>query len=52
MKIIEYQMEQVGGIVDVTIDFNETNLEIAKKEAYNGVYTIKEVDLAGGDTDE
>lgn len=42
MKIIKYQMQQGDGVVDVEINYNETNLEIAKKEAYNGEYVIED----------
>lgn len=42
MRIIKYQMKQNDALLSVTIDYNETNLEIAKKEAYNGVYTIED----------
>ena len=42
MKIIKYQMQQNDALLNVTIDYNETNLEIAKKEAYNGEYVIED----------
>ena len=41
MKVIKYKLEQVDTLVDVLMEFNETNLEIAKKEAFNGDYTIE-----------
>lgn len=40
METIKYKMEQNGTLLDVSIGYNEIDLEIAKKEAYNGVYTI------------
>lgn len=42
MKVIKYKMEQCGSILDVVIGYNDTNLETAKKEAYNGEYAIVE----------
>ena len=42
MKTINYKMEQGEGFADVSIGYNETNLEIAKKEAFNGEYTIED----------
>lgn len=42
MKIINYKMEQGEGFCDVSIGYNDTNLEIAKKEAFNGEYTIED----------
>ena len=47
MKYIHYQMQMSGdeeGVVlsDVKINYSESNLEIAKKEAYNGEYTIED----------
>lgn len=42
MKTINYKMEQGEGFCDVSIGFNDTNLEIAKKEAFNGEYTIED----------
>lgn len=44
MKVIKYKLEQTDTLVDVLIGYNETNLEIAKKEAFNGDYTIEEQD--------
>ena len=35
-------IEQI--LLDVTMGWNEANEEIAKREAYNGKYTIEEVD--------
>lgn len=54
MKILKYKLcskvnygtEEEPNIVetfsDVTMGWNETNEEIAKKEAYNGEYTIED----------
>lgn len=42
MKTIKYKLKQFDTLVDVLIDYNETNLEIAEKEAYNGDYTIED----------
>lgn len=38
MKIIKYMMDNL----QVTMTWNEANEEIAKKEAYNGEYTIED----------
>lgn len=40
MKIIKYKFGNSN--VDVTATWNEINEEIAKKEAYNGEYTIED----------
>ena len=42
MKVIKYKLQQVDGLVDVSIEYNETNLEIAKREALNGECTIED----------
>lgn len=42
MKVIEYKMKQSDTLIDVSIGYNETDLEIAKKEAFNGEYTIED----------
>ena len=42
MKIIRYEMKQGETFIPVSIDYNKTNLEIAKKEAFNGEYTIED----------
>lgn len=42
MKIIKYEMNQGDTLIAVSIGYNETNLEIAKKEAFNGEYTIED----------
>lgn len=42
MKFINYEMKQNEELLPVSIGYNETNLEIAKKEAYNGEYTIED----------
>lgn len=44
MKVIFYKIEQNGTLLDVSITYNETNLEIAKKEAHNGEYTIEDIE--------
>jgi hypothetical protein len=44
MNEIKYQMEQNGILLDVSIGYNEINLETAKSEAYKGVYTIYDED--------
>ena len=44
METIKYKMEQNGTLFDVSIGYNETDLEIAKREVYNGVYTIYDED--------
>lgn len=48
MRFIRYKMEQNGKLLDVAIGYNETNLGIAKAEAYNGQYIIEEDDEAKG----
>ena len=42
MKVIKYQMLQGDDVCDVSIDYNEANLAIAEKEAFNGEYTIED----------
>lgn len=43
MKVIKYRIEQSGGsLLETTIGYNESSLEIAKAEAYNGEYTIED----------
>lgn len=42
MKTIKYKIKQYDTLLDVAIGYNETNLETAKKEAFNGEYTIVE----------
>jgi hypothetical protein len=42
-KVIKYDIKQGNGSSEVVIDYNSTNLEIAKKESVDGKYTI--VDL-------
>ena len=46
MKVIKYQIctqaEDTTILSFVTMDWNETNEEIAKREAYNGEYTIED----------
>lgn len=42
-KFISYQyLQEENKLADVVIGWNETNEEIAKKEAYNGEYEIFE----------
>ena len=40
MKIIKYRIEENDFFYDAKMDYNEANLEIAKKEAFNGEYII------------
>lgn len=40
MKMIQYSMSE-NGIV-ISMDWSEANEEIAKKEAFGGVYTIED----------
>ena len=43
MKILKYNFCSEEGILfPVEMDWNEANEEIAKKEAYNGEYTIED----------
>lgn len=46
MKVIKYNLctifEEEEILTPVIIDWNEVNEEIAKKEAYNGEYTIED----------
>ena len=47
MKYIHYQMqmsseEEEVVLSDVKMNYSEPNLEIAKREAYNGEYTIED----------
>lgn len=42
MKVIRYKMQQGEEFCNVEIDYNEANLSIAKKEAFNGEYTIED----------
>lgn len=49
MKVIKYQMLQGDKPCNVTIDYNEENLEIAKNEAINGEYTVEETDTTISD---
>ena len=42
MKVIKYKMLQGDDVCDVSIDYNESNLAIAEKEAFNGEYTIED----------
>ncbi len=44
MKVIKYQMRQGAELCDVVIGYNETNLGIAKKEAYNGEYLLEDIE--------
>lgn len=44
MKMIKYQMQQGDGLCDAMIGYNEINLAIAKKEAYNGEYVIVDME--------
>lgn len=41
-KVILYRSSKSQGTVE--IDYNETNLEIAKREAIDGKYSITEVE--------
>ena len=36
------EVEQKESLATVTVDYSEANEEIAKKEAYNGEYTIED----------
>lgn len=43
MKILKYNLCTEEGILfPVEMDWNEANEEIAKREAYNGEYTIED----------
>ena len=43
MKILKYNFcSEEGILLPVEMDWNEANEEIAKKEAYNGEYTIED----------
>jgi hypothetical protein len=42
MKIIKYKMQSGDELIEVTLGYNETSVEIAKAEAYNGEYTIED----------
>lgn len=43
MKVIKFEIKKEGFTdVSVVAPYNETNLEIAKKEAYNGEYVIED----------
>ena len=47
MKYIHYQMQMSSEeeeviLSDVKMNYSEPNLEIAKREAYNGEYTIED----------
>jgi hypothetical protein len=46
MKVINYKMkigmDENPNFVPVSMTYSEDNLEIAKKEAYNGEYQISE----------
>ena len=46
MKVIKYQIctqtEEAAIFSSVTMDWNESNEEIAKREAHNGEYTIED----------
>jgi hypothetical protein len=43
MKKLKYQIKCGDSIYDVVMDYSEANEEIAKREAYNGKYSIEEV---------
>ena len=49
MKVIKYKIKQHDLLLDAVIGYNEKNLETAKKEAYNGEYTIVEETEPSGD---
>lgn len=40
MKTIKYKIKQSHSLLDVIIGYCDENLEIAKKEAYNGEFII------------
>lgn len=42
MKIIKYKVLQGEAPCEVAIGYSETNLEIAKREAFNGEYTVED----------
>lgn len=42
MKVINYEMKQNEELFPVSIGYNDTNLAIAEREAFNGEYTIEE----------
>ena len=43
MKVIKYKLKSGASMLDVIMDYSEANEEIAKREAYNGEYTIEDV---------
>ena len=45
MKVIKYNMVQNGTLYEVMIGYNESSMQIAQKEAFNGEYTIEDVDF-------
>ena len=47
-KIIEYYMGKKDSGLKVQIDYNEINLDIARREAMNGEYDIKEIEEEEG----
>ena len=48
MKVIRYVLAE-HTYIEKEAPYNEINLEIAKREAYNGEYTVEEVDENGTD---
>ena len=42
MKWIKYKFCSADGLVDKAMGWNEVNEETAKREAYNGKYTIED----------
>lgn len=47
MTVIVYFRTCGKGLVQVLLSHSEENLEIARKEAWDGTYTLKEVDDLG-----
>lgn len=43
MTVIEYMRQCGEYTVQVMISYNEKNLQVAKNEAIDGAYTVKEV---------
>ena len=42
MKIIKYEYHSNESISEITLEWSNFNEEIAKREAYNGEYTIED----------
>lgn len=50
MKWIKYKLSADGDVfIDTAMTYSEANLEIVKKEAYNGEYTIEDDETISAD---